>query len=587
MNWQIYSPLSRQLFLVPSLSFTSIHGFEIRTRESDPSISIHANPLLNRLYGARGITSADQLDTSLTNMISWAGMKGINTAVQLLLDARNNRQKILVVGDYDTDGATSTALAMLGLSGMGWDVQFLLPNRFEYGYGLSPEIVDLARAYGPDLILTVDNGIASFAGVERAQSYGMKVVITDHHLPADTLPLADAIVNPNQPGCQFVSKSACGCTVMYYLLIALRSALRDLGEQALPNLAQWLDLVALATIADVVPLDENNRRLVHHGLQRLRRGQCRPGIRALFEVAGRSWQQAKSLDFGFVIGPRLNAAGRLDDMTTGVDLLLSENEAEVYALAAQLNDLNVERRQIEASMLVDANLDLDKVQSDERKLSQVIYRDDWHEGVIGILASRVKDKLHRPVIAFAKGDNGLLKGSARSIPGVHLRDSLDWITKQQPELIEKFGGHAMAAGLTIQEYNLALFSQWFDKAIGVFSNDDSLVPHVWVDGCLADDDYTLEQAKCLENEGPWGQNFPEPCFVGEWPILEQKILAGKHLKFSIVQGEQVLSAIAFNIDAAQWPTPLSKVRGVFQLNCNRFRGEETLQLMFSKIEPTQ
>lgn len=571
---------------MPESVSNAIAGFDIRSRAVPTDLtSLHANPLLHRLYAARGIRSSDQLDTSLAGLLPWQSLKGIDQAIDLLINARTEHQRVLIIGDYDTDGATATALAVLGLRSMGLSVDFLLPNRFEYGYGLSPEIVDLALTKAPDLIITVDNGIASFDGVARAKAAGVRVLITDHHLPAEGLPQADAIINPNQPGCAFASKAACGCTVFYYLLIALRARLRAEQVADLPNLGQWLDLVAVATVADVVPLDANNRRLVQQGLQRIRKGQCRLGIKALFSVAGRSWQTARAADFGFVVGPRLNAAGRLDDMTIGVALLLADNELEATTLAQQLQDLNMERRQIEASMLHDVEVKMGRLVLDSTQHGCVIYGDDWHEGVIGILASRVKDRIHRPVIALAPGDNGLLKGSARSVVGVHLRDSLDWISKQQPQLLEKFGGHAMAAGLTLKAENLDALRHWFDLAIAHFSEPDALTAHLWTDGGLPAEWLTLENALMLESAGPWGQAFPEPYFVGTWTLVAQKILAEKHLKMTLLCGQQQIQAIAFNVDLDQWPTQRSQVRGVYQLSCNRFRGEESLQLMFNRLEP--
>jgi len=571
---------------VAESQLSSIAGFEIRTRSSsNESLKVHSNAMLNQLYLARGVKSESELDPALSSLLSWRSLKGIDVAVELLAEARSSNHRVLIIGDYDTDGATSTALAVLGLTSMGLNVGYLLPNRFEFGYGLSPEIVDLALTQNPDLIITVDNGIASFDGVAKARQAGVSVLVTDHHLAAKELPDANAIVNPNQPNCMFPSKAACGCTVLYYLLIALRAKLRERGVVDLPNLGQWLDLVALATVADVVPLDENNRRLVQQGLMRIRKGQCRPGIKALFEVAGRSWAEAKSSDFGFVIGPRLNAAGRLDDMTQGVELLLTDNEIVAKELASQLHDLNIERRQIESSMLNDVEGQLLHMSFDESKYGCVIFGNDWHEGVIGILASRVKDRLHRPVVAMARSDNGLLKGSARSVAGVHLKDCLDWVTKQQPSLIEKFGGHAMAAGLTIREENLPQFCTWFDHAVEYFSEGDSLTPHIWSDGALPAHWLTLENAKLLEKAGPWGQLFPEPQFVGEWTIRHQRILGGKHIKLTLKGQGQDIEAIAFNVDVTQWPTKCLTLRGVYQLSCNRFRGEESMQLIFSKIEP--
>jgi single-stranded-DNA-specific exonuclease len=518
-------------------------------------------------------------------MLSWKSLKGISEAVDLLIEARSKNSKVVVVGDYDTDGATSTALAMMGLQAFGINVTYVLPNRFEYGYGLSPEIVSLVLTQNPDLIITVDNGIASFDGVEKAREAGVKVLITDHHLAGNKIPAADAIINPNQPDCLFPSKAACGCTVLYYLLIALRARLRNEGQTELPNLGEWLDLVALATVADVVPLDDSNRRLVQQGLNRIRAGRCRPGIKALFEVAGREVENAQSSDFGFVLGPRLNAAGRLDDMTRGVELLLTNSLAEARVIASELQDLNVERRQIEASMLQDVEHFLAPLTIESNKFGCVVQGDDWHEGVIGILASRVKDKVHRPVVAFANSDEGFMKGSARSIPGVHLKDCLDWMTKKQPDLIVKYGGHAMAAGMTIEKQHLAQFEEWFDLAVQHFSEADDLTPHLWVDGQLQASALSLENAKIVESAGPWGQAFSEPQFYGEWEIESQRILADKHLKIEINANGSIVSCIAFNVDLTRWPTTNRRLKAVYQLNCNRFRGKETLQLMLSKIEP--
>ncbi|MDN3649861.1 single-stranded-DNA-specific exonuclease RecJ [Reinekea marina] len=567
------------------LNNLSIGGFEIRTRHaSDESHQVHQNPLLNRLYLARGVESANQLEDSLTTLLPWQSLKDIHKAADLLQQAKAEHWKVLIVGDYDTDGATSTALAMLGLTEMGLNVNYLLPNRFEYGYGLSPEIVDLALQQSPDLIVTVDNGIASLEGVAKAKAANVKVLITDHHLAAATLPNADAIVNPNQPNCNFESKAACGCTVMFYVLIALRATLRDQGVQPLPNLGKWLDLVALASVADVVPLDANNRKLVQQGIKRIRQGQCRPGIRALFDVAGKDWRQAKSLDMGFVVGPRLNAAGRLDDMTIGVQCLLTENDHEAREIAQQLQDFNVERRQIEQSMVADAQSYLDDINISAPPSGLVLCHNDWHEGVIGILASRVKEKIHRPVIAMAPADNGTLKGSARSIPGVHLRDALDWVSKKNANILIKFGGHAMAAGLTIREESLEEFRSLFEQSIHALADPEALQAHLWTDGPLQETDLNLHQALNLEQAGPWGQAFPEPQFYGEFTIVSQRIVGERHLKLVVKTGQQEIDGIAFNIDTEEWPTNAKQLIGVYQLSCNRFRGQETLQLMFSKIE---
>lgn len=551
---------------------------------------VHDHPLLDRLYRARDVSDPDDLDSRLTRILPWQALKGISEAVALLETALNQGQRVLIVGDYDADGATSTALTFLALRALGMDVHFLLPNRFEYGYGLSPEIVALALQQSPDLIITVDNGIASLDGVRAAREAGVSVLVTDHHLPATELPEADAIVNPNQPGCEFLSKAACGCTVVFYVLIALRASLREQGwfeRQGLPelNLGQWLDLVALATVADVVPLDANNRRLVQQGLLRIRQGQARPGILALFEASGRDWQRAQSQDFGFAVGPRLNAAGRLDDMTLGVRCLITDDPVEARALAEQLEALNRERRAIERSMVVDAERHLSGLDHLDGRLGHVLYEPDWHEGVIGILASRIKDQTHRPVIALADADGGLLKGSARSIPGFHLRDALDWIAAQSPGLLHKFGGHAMAAGLSLEQGRQTELQHWFERAVEALCEPEALVPQLITDGSLSPADMTLDNARLLEQAGPWGQHFPVPSFHGEWTIESQRIVGERHLKLQLIDSQgTVLDGIAFNIDTAEWPTDKSRIKGVYQLSCNRYRGRESLQLIFQSIE---
>lgn len=552
--------------------------------------AVHDHPLLDRLYRARGVSAAVELDTQLKHLLPWQSLKGIDAAVDLLQQALQQGWQVLIVGDYDVDGATSTTLAVEALSAFGLKVDFLLPNRFEYGYGLSPEIVALALQQSPDLIITVDNGIASLDGVAAAKAAGVKVLVTDHHLPGEQLPDADAVLNPNQPGCEFPSKAACGCTVMFYLLIAWRARLRESGWFAQghrePQLADWLDLVALATVADVVPLDANNRRLVQQGLARIRAGRARPGILALFEVAGRDWRHARSQDFGFVVGPRLNAAGRLDDMTVGVKTLLERDPNTARRRAAELDSLNRERRAIERSMLVDAERYLDQLTDLGQRNGHVLYAVDWHEGVIGILASRVKDRVHRPVIAMAASDDGLLKGSARSIAGFHLRDGLDWIASQCPGLLRKFGGHAMAAGLTIEAARLDELSHWFNRAVSALCEPEALIPTLLTDGKLSGSELNLETALLLETAGPWGQNFPEPRFHGRWRIERQRIVGENHLKLEVSDPDgQLVDAIAFNIDLSIWPTQKPFLDGVYQLQCNRYRGREGVQILFNELAP--
>lgn len=566
-------------------SVATIAGVDVRTRElPTPLKSLHPDPLLNRLYNARHVPNPEALDPSLKHLLHFSHLAGIADAVELLVQARNEHWRVLVVGDYDTDGATSTALAILGLTAMGIEASFLLPNRFEFGYGLSPEIVDLAMESNPDLIVTVDNGISSIEGVAKAKDAGVKVLVTDHHLAGAQLPTADAIVNPNQPDCSFPSKAACGCLVLYYCLIALRSRLRDDGVQALPNLGDWLDIVALATVADVVPLDANNRRIVTQGLQRIRAGHCRPGIVALMEVAGRDAAVAMAGDFGFVVGPRLNAAGRLDDMTLGVQLLLADSLSEARIIASQLHELNQERRQIEASMVTEATRTLATLETLESKSGIVVSGADWHEGVIGILASRIKDKHHRPVVAFAPAENGTLKGSARSVSGVHLRDCLDWIAKKDASLMSKFGGHAMAAGLSIDADRLHDFEAAFSQAVEALADEDALTPHLLCDGELESSDLNVSKALALEQAGPWGQNFPEPVFIGNFDVISARVLTDKHLKFTVRHGSIELDAICFNAPHDVLHTQHRKITALYQLSCNRFRGNTTAQLLIRQFE---
>lgn len=563
----------------------------LQSRTVPAGAAVAELPLLDRIYRSRGVQSTTELDSDLQHLLPWQSMKGIGAAVELLRRALDQQQRIVVIGDYDVDGATSTALVVQVLQALGARVDFLLPNRFEYGYGLSAAIVEQALNGSPELIITVDNGIASHDGVAAAQAAGVSVLITDHHLPGSDLPPADAIVNPNQPGCDFASKAACGCTVAFYLMIALRAALRDQGwfdQQAIkpPKLAQWLDLVALATVADVVPLDANNRRLVNQGLGRIRAGQSRPGIQALFEVAGRQWQRAQASDFGFAVGPRLNAAGRLDDMTIGVRCLLTDSPVEARRLATQLEDLNRERRAIERSMVVEAQQALEQIRELPPRFGHVLYQSDWHEGVIGILASRIKEQTHRPVIALAGAANGRLKGSARSIPGFHLRDALDWIAKQDPELLITFGGHAMAAGLTLAEGNQDRLQHWFERSVQALCEPEALQPMVMTDGELNAAERDLGTALALEQAGPFGQGFPTPIFQGEFWIEQQKIVGERHLKLTLSdQQGQSIEAIAFNIDTHIWPTSQRALAGIYQLSCNRFRGRETVQLIFDAIKP--
>lgn len=555
--------------------------------------SLHPFPILNRLYALRGVVSDIELRKELAALLPPSQMKGIGEASRLLAEAIQSGKRILIVGDFDADGATSCALAVLALRAMGaaW-VDFLVPNRFEYGYGLTPEIVALAGQSAPDVLVTVDNGIASIAGVEAAKTAGYQVIVTDHHLPGDELPAADAIVNPNQSGCDFPSKALAGVGVIFYVLLATRSVLREQGyfdTRSMPNLADFLDLVALGTVADVVPLDSNNRLLVEQGLMRIRAGHCRPGIRALLQVANRSIDRVVASDIGFAIGPRLNAAGRLDDMTIGIACLLEDDPARALSLAAVLDDFNRDRRAIETGMQQQANDILVNLLADgEMGFSLCLFDASWHQGVIGILASRLKERFHRPTIIFALGDNGDIKGSGRSIPGFHLRDALDQVATLNPGLLSKFGGHAMAAGLSLAEENLDAFCEAFERVAQGLLREEDLQATIHSDGVLSTSDFTLDVAQQLRHGGPWGQAFPEPIFDGEFTLIKQRMLGGKHLKCVLSPcGDQgvVLDGIAFNVDAAAWPVPDGTVvRLAYGLDVNHYMGRDNLQLMIHYIE---
>ena len=511
---------------------------KIQTRSIDQTachtlIQSGADPLTARLCAARGVVSPGELDDKLAALLPYQTLTNCEAAASRLADAVQKKEKILIVADYDADGATACSVGMAGLGAMGAAVDFLVPNRFEHGYGLTPELADIAAAQGVDLLVTVDNGIASIAGVARAQALGLDVIVTDHHLPADEVPNC-IIVNPNQRGCGFASKSLAGVGVIFYVLMALRAELRrrnyfsdGLKE---PNLGELLDLVALGTVADVVPLDHNNRILVSQGLKRMRSGKMRPGIRALFDVARRDWKKAQPFDMGFALGPRINAAGRLDDMSLGIACLLAPSEAEAQTLAEQLNGLNIERREIEQSMLQDAlNAFPDTLPDGQTTL--VAYRDDFHQGVVGIVASRLKDRFYRPAIVFAPADNGEVRGSGRSIPNLHLRDALDLVSKRHPNLILKFGGHAMAAGLSILEHNIPAFQTAFEEAVREMVREEDLSQTFITDGSLAADDITLEQAQNLARQ-VWGQGFAPPSFTDLFRVVRQQSLGaeGKHKK---------------------------------------------------------
>ncbi|AHG19316.1 ssDNA exonuclease RecJ [Chania multitudinisentens RB-25] len=553
--------------------------------------------LLRRLYALRGVRGEQELERSVKGMLPWQRLDGIDAAVAILQQALIDRQRIMVVGDFDADGATSTALTVLALRSMGCNhVDYLVPNRFEDGYGLSPEVVEQVAVRGAELIVTVDNGISSHAGVELAHAKGMQVLVTDHHLPGETLPAAEAIVNPNLRDCDFPSKSLAGVGVAFYLMLALRARLRDSGwfEQrtlTMPNLAELLDLVALGTVADVVPLDTNNRILVYQGLNRIRAGKCRPGIRALLEVANRDARQLAASDLGFALGPRLNAAGRLDDMSIGVALLLSDDIAQARMLANDLDALNQTRREIEQGMQVEALQLCDQLERTTTALPYglAMYHPEWHQGVVGILASRIKERFHRPVIAFAPAGDGILKGSGRSVAGLHMRDALERLDTLNPGLMMKFGGHAMAAGLSLEEAKFDEFRQRFGDLVGEWLDPAMLEGVIWSDGELSVEELTLPTAELLRDGGPWGQAFPEPIFDGKFRIRQQRLVGEKHLKLMVEPlgvNPPLLDAIAFNVDITQWPdNSVKEVELAYRLDVNEFRGNRTVQLLVQHLWP--
>lgn len=558
------------------------------------------DPLLRRIYINRGIQSVEQLETTARALHSYQKLHGIEAAVSLLFEAIRLNQRIIVVGDFDADGATSSALSVLALRMLGSsNVDYLVPNRFEDGYGLSPEVVDQAIELGAQVIMTVDNGVSSIEGVRYAKQQGLTVLVTDHHLPGHELPEVDAMVNPNLDECAFPSKALAGVGVAFYLMMALCVHMRKAGwfaEQGMaePKLMELIDLVALGTVADVVPLDENNRILVHQGLQRIRAGKARPGIQALIEVAKRDAKRLVASDFGFALGPRINAAGRLDDMSFGVELLMSNNIHAARRMASELDGLNQTRKEIEEGMKQEAMAFCERLQFGEGSqlpYGLVLFQRDWHQGVIGILASRIKEQFHRPVIAFADGGDGAIKGSCRSIPGLHMRDALDRIDTQHPGLIKKFGGHAMAAGLTIMEKDFERFATLFNQTVEQELDEAALKGVILSDGELRPEEFSMHTAHVLRSGGPWGQAFPEPIFDGEFMVLHQKLVAEKHLKLMLeplYRGHPTgltMDAIAFNVDLRRWPDASAKtVHLAYRLDINEFRGNQSLQLMVDYIE---
>ena len=566
----------------------------VRREVTGASLSSDLHPVIDRIYRGRNIANLDDLENGLKGLTHFNVLKGMPQAAQILANAVVQNKRIIIVGDFDADGATSTSVCILALRAMGYqNVDFLVPNRFDFGYGLSVPIVDEAAKQRAEVIVTVDNGISCIDGVTHAKSLGMQVVVTDHHLPGDVLPPADAIVNPNQPGCEFPSKNLAGVGVAFYIMLALKAELQQQGHfekagVAPPNLASLLDIVAVGTVADVVVLDKNNRILVHQGLQRIRAGKCRPGIKALVEVANRDCAHLTSTDLGFVVGPRLNAAGRLDDMSQGIACLLEDETIQARMIAAELDALNKERREIETGMKAQAETVLEQMALNEGDMPSalVVYREDFHQGVIGIVAGRLKEKYLKPVIAFAHQDDEIIKGSARSIPGVHIRDVLDEVNTRYPGVIEKFGGHAMAAGLSLPVAKLQEFEQAFvDIARAHMAKLDG--NHALLsDGDLSSKELCLPFAHLLRQAGPFGQGFESPLFDGEFALLDQRLVGQKHLKMVLKSdGANEVDAIAFNVDLKSWPNAMVKrVHIAYRLDINVFRGQETVQLIVEQIE---
>lgn len=559
------------------------------------------HPLLKKIYANRDVTTLNQVVYSLKDLIDYSLLKDITVASQIIAEAIIQQKRVLIVGDFDADGATSCAVMIRSLKAFGLlDVDYLVPNRFDFGYGLSPQIVDVAAqlesasAAPLDLIITVDNGISSIAGVRRANELGIQVIVTDHHLSGDELPDAAAIVNPNQPGCTFPTKSIAGVGVAFYVMLAVRAALREknwFGEIVEPNMAHFLDLVALGTVADVVPLDENNRILVECGLQRIRSNRGCAGINALLTIAGKSIESCSSQDFGFIVGPRLNAAGRLDDMSVGIECLLSDAYEQAAHYASMLNQMNLQRRQIEGEMLEQAMTLLDQqisllADSESIPDALALYDEQWHQGVVGLLASRIKEKFHRPVIAFADAGNGEIKGSGRSIPGLHIRDVLDAVSKQHVGLIDKFGGHAMAAGLTMQKDKFEKFKLAFNQQVSLVLRPEDLNNTSETDGPIDAEYLTIDTSELLKYASPWGQLFPEPVFDDCFKVANWRIVGEKHLKLDLVKPDtgECFAAIAFNKTDADLPAGDDNIHVVYRLDVNEFRGNRSLQLIVQHIE---
>ena len=538
-------------------------------------------PFIADLLARRGVSSAQELELKLKHLHA-PNLKGLEQAIELIDQAIDTQKKIVIVGDYDADGATSTALMVLALREMGAKVDYLVPDRFKYGYGLTPAIAELAFvSFNPDVLITVDNGISSHAGVEQAQAHGMQVIITDHHLTTKDMPNAEAVVNPNQLGCEFPSKALAGVGVAFYVLANLASLRKKLGKST-ANLSQYLDLVALGTYADVASLDLNNRILIDAGLKRIQQALCRPGISALLDIAGRDPAQLKAQDLGFVVGPRLNAAGRMQTMDIGIECLIAPDLSTAYPLAQQLNQLNVERRQVEGQIKQEALVELEHIQLDQDNLpaALIMFEQHWHQGVIGIVAGRLKEQFHRPAIVFAADEDGLhIKGSARSIEGIHIRDCIESVAEQYPHLVSHFGGHAAAAGLTILKENFTEFKVAFESLIAA-QDEDLFQATIWTDGELADTALNVDTADLLQHLSPWGQKFPAPVFEGQFKIVDYRWLKDVHLKLKLaLENGQMVEAIAFNAAEKYEFNPMQDhVRLVYELDKNEFRGNVSLQL---------
>jgi single-stranded-DNA-specific exonuclease len=566
-----------------------------RALKKNRSLEGVTHPLLERLFLARGITSETELDRSLSKLPSPWLLSGMEGMVAHLIIAINEQQRICIVADFDADGATSCAVAIKGLQLLGaGQVSFVVPNRFEYGYGLTPEIVELVKLQNPDVIITVDNGISSIDGVKTAKDAGIKVLVTDHHLPGLELPVADAIVNPNLPDDKFPSGALAGVGVIFYVLLALRSRLREqnwfeIKQLPEPNLAQLLDYVALGTVADVVALERINRILVYQGLMRIRTGHCHPGLNALIEVSGKNPQTLVASDLGFSVGPRLNAAGRMDDMSLGIQCLLTDDPVLAKDIALQLDQLNNDRREVEAVMKHEAMAYLSDMKAlDERHLPAgvCLFDSNWHQGVIGILASRIKDRVHRPVIAFAPAGKDLIKGSARSIPGVHIRDVLSDIAAAYPKLLSKFGGHAMAAGLSLNMHDYPAFALAFDKMVSKRLANVDLEQKILSDGELSEQEISLEIADLLQNSATWGQEFPEPVFHGIFDVIQVRIVGQRHLKLILRKpgGDLVIDAITFFVDKPEHWLGLRQIKIAYKLDINVFRGNRSVQFIVQYFE---